>query len=60
MGAPPRQVISAFWDYPNLAYTGVILTFGNDVGLKTAVGWDNVTGNGVPNAQAFADYFFGK
>jgi subtilase family serine protease len=59
-GAPPTQVISAIWDYPNLAYTGVILTFGNDVGLKTAVGWDNVTGNGVPNAQAFADYFFGK
>jgi len=25
--------------------------------LKTKVGWDNVTGVGVPNAQAFADSF---
>jgi subtilase family serine protease len=25
--------------------------------LKTAVGWDNVTGVGVPNAKNFADYF---
>jgi hypothetical protein len=25
--------------------------------LKTKPGWDNVTGVGVPNAQAFADSF---
>lgn len=27
------------------------------VALKTKVGWDNVTGVGVPNGQAFADAF---
>jgi hypothetical protein len=25
--------------------------------LKTKVGWDNVTGMGTPNGQAFADFF---
>ena len=25
--------------------------------LRTAVGWDDVTGVGTPNAQAFVDYF---
>ena len=28
--------------------------------LKTKAGWDNVTGVGSPNGQAFADSFFGK
>jgi len=28
--------------------------------LHTKAGWDNVTGVGTPNAQAFADYFYGK
>lgn len=28
--------------------------------LRTKAGWDNVTGVGTPNAQAFADYFYGK
>jgi subtilase family serine protease len=28
--------------------------------LHTKKGWDNVTGVGTPNAQAFADYFYGK
>jgi subtilase family serine protease len=28
--------------------------------LHTKVGWDNVTGVGTPNAQAFADFFFNK
>jgi hypothetical protein len=28
--------------------------------LHTKVGWDNVTGVGTPNAQAFADSFYGK
>jgi subtilase family serine protease len=49
--------VSALWDYPLLQDTGILLTFGTDSGLKTAVGWDNVTGVGVPNGKAFADYF---
>jgi subtilase family serine protease len=28
--------------------------------LHTKKGWDNVTGVGTPNAQAFADFFYGK
>jgi subtilase family serine protease len=28
--------------------------------LTTKKGWDNVTGVGTPNAQAFADFFYGK
>jgi hypothetical protein len=28
-----------------------------DPGLNTTRGWDNVTGVGTPNAQAFADFF---
>jgi len=32
-----------------------VLTFGTDSSLKTAVGWDNVTGVGTPNGQAFVD-----
>jgi hypothetical protein len=34
-----------------------IITFGTDSSLKTAKGWDNVTGLGTPNGQAFADFF---
>ena len=32
-----------------------VLTFGTDSSLKTAVGWDNVTGVGTPNGQAFVN-----
>jgi subtilase family serine protease len=32
----------------------------NTQALATKKGWDNVTGVGTPNAQAFADYFHGK
>jgi len=49
--------VSALWDYPLLPNTAVLLTFGTDTGLTVTKGWDNVTGNGVPNAKAFADYF---
>ncbi len=51
--------VSVIWNYPAtaLADTALILTFGTDSGLKTAKGWDNVTGLGVPNGQAFAEYF---
>src|ERR1700728_654401 len=34
-----------------------IVTFGTDSSLKTKTGWDNVTGLGTPNGQAFADFF---
>ena len=48
---------SALWNYPALADTLVLLTFGTDSSLKTRVGWDNVTGVGTPNGKAFADAF---
>jgi hypothetical protein len=51
---------SGLWDYPLIQDTTFLLTFGTDSGLKTAVGWDNVTGLGTPNGQAFADYFQAK
>ena len=59
-GQPSSQIVTAIWDYPLLVSTSVILSFGDDIGLNVTPGWDNVTGVGVPNAQAFADYFFGK
>jgi hypothetical protein len=34
-----------------------VITFGTDSGLKTTHGWDNVTGVGTPNGQAFAESF---
>jgi subtilase family serine protease len=52
--------IDAIWDYPSFESTAVAITFGTDSGLKVKKGWDNVTGVGTPNGQAFADYFFGK
>lgn len=52
--------IDAIWDYPWIQDTALAITFGTDSGLKTKKGWDNVTGVGVPNGQAFADYFYGK
>lgn len=48
---------SALWNYPLYEDTTFLLTFGTDSGLATAKGWDNVTGVGVPNGKAFADYF---
>ena len=48
---------SALWDIPLEQDTTVVLTFGTDTGLKTARGWDNVTGLGTPNGKAFADFF---
>jgi subtilase family serine protease len=52
--------LSAIWDYPILANTAVLVTFGTDTGLKVTKGWDNVTGVGVPGGAAFADYFLPK
>ncbi len=48
---------SALRDIPLYQDTTYVITFGTDTGLRTAVGWDNVTGLGTPNAKAFADYF---
>jgi subtilase family serine protease len=59
-GLPKSKFISALWDYPFLESTTAILTFGDDLGLTTKTGWDDVTGVGVPNAKAFADSFYGK
>jgi subtilase family serine protease len=49
------KFISAIWDISSNYADGV--TFGTDTSLTVKKGWDNVTGLGTPNAQAFADYF---
>jgi subtilase family serine protease len=68
------KFVSALWDYPFYQLTALVISFGTDCAavpgfgtpcdsssaLRTKVGWDNVTGVGTPNANAFADYFFGK
>jgi subtilase family serine protease len=59
-GDSSGKFVSALWDYYPLDDTWVVVSFGTDFGLKTAPGWDDVTGVGTPNAQAFADFFFGK
>ena len=71
-GTAPAKFVSALWDYPYLQYTALVISFGTDcttspgfgvtpcnspTALQTKVGWDNVTGVGVPNAKAFADAF---
>jgi subtilase family serine protease len=50
------QFYSALWT-PQYSGETLVVTFGTDTGLKTTNGWDNVTGLGTPNGQAFADYF---
>ncbi|HWO34441.1 MAG TPA: hypothetical protein VNO32_37080 [Candidatus Acidoferrum sp.] len=60
VGKPREAFVSALWDAFNLEETAFVLSFGTDLGLHTNKGWDNVTGVGTPNAQAFADFFFGK
>jgi len=57
MGIPPAKFVSAIWDYADYEYTALALSFGTDPGLVVRPGWDNVTGVGSPNGQAFADYF---
>jgi subtilase family serine protease len=52
-----RRFYSVVWNYPLEQDTAYVLTFGTDSSLATKPGWDNVTGLGVPNGQAFADYF---
>jgi len=75
-GEGPGSFVSAIWNYPWIVDTAVVLSFGTDcdqangagyvtqcnspTALHTKVGWDNVTGVGVPNAKAFADFFAPK
>jgi subtilase family serine protease len=59
-GVQPGNFVSALWDDFTLEDTAVVVTFGTDLGLKITPGWDNVTGVGTPNAQAFADFFYGQ
>jgi subtilase family serine protease len=76
-GATAKSYVSAIWDYPQMLYTALVISFGSDcadvpeyyydgtscndpASLHTKKGWDNVTGVGTPNAQAFADFFYGK
>jgi hypothetical protein len=71
-GAAGVNFYSVLWDYPLYSDLVYVISFGTDcttvidgfgtlcttsTALKTAVGWDNVTGVGTPNAQAFADSF---
>ncbi len=56
-GVSSGKFVSAIWDYADLQDTALVISFGTDSGLKTAKGWDNVTGVGAPNAKAFADFF---
>lgn len=71
-GATEGKFYSALWDYPYQGGIAFVISFGTDCttvsggfgtlctdssALKTGAGWDNVTGVGTPNAQAFADSF---
>jgi subtilase family serine protease len=69
----PGHFISAIWDYEVFQDTALVISFGTDcdaaygygyitecnssTALHTKLGWDNVTGVGTPNGQAFADSF---
>lgn len=69
-GKVSGKFVSALWDFPATQDTALVISFGTDCdatgfftpcnsasALHTKPGWDNVTGVGVPNAQAFADSF---
>jgi subtilase family serine protease len=47
----------ALWNVPLNQNTVELVTFGTDTHLKTAPGWDDVTGVGVPIPKSFADHF---
>jgi len=55
-----HQFVSALWDIFTDEDTAAVVSFGTDPGLTIAPGWDNVTGVGTPNAQAFADFFYAQ
>jgi subtilase family serine protease len=47
----------ALWNIPLNQGTVQLVTFGTDTHLRTAPGWDDVTGVGVPKPTAFANFF---
>jgi subtilase family serine protease len=51
------EFYSAIWHDPAAENTALTVSFGQNYYLKVGVGWDDVTGVGTPNAQAFADWF---
>jgi subtilase family serine protease len=70
--ATPAKFFTALWDEGTGYDTALVVSFGTDCtaspidggtlctdpsALHTKTGWDNVTGVGTPNAQAFADSF---
>jgi subtilase family serine protease len=55
-----HEFVSALWDIFTEEETAAVVSFGTDPGLNITAGWDNVTGVGTPNAQAFADFFFAQ
>ncbi len=46
--------LSALYNSP-FSTRWLVITFGTDTSLKTAMGWDDVTGVGTPNGSAFVD-----
>jgi subtilase family serine protease len=58
MGVPAGTTYySGLWSYPFYGDLVLAISFGTDTSLKTNPGWDDMTGVGVPNAEAFANYF---
>jgi subtilase family serine protease len=70
--AAPGKFVSALWDVGTGYNVALAVSFGTDCSmspddfgtlcdeksaLHTKLGWDNVTGVGTPNGQAFADAF---
>jgi subtilase family serine protease len=53
---------SALWQNPSgEENTALVLSFGEDFTMKTAAGWDEVTGMGAPlDAKIFVDWIGGK
>lgn len=48
---------TAIFDEPLEQDTTYAVSFGTDLSLTTTAGWDDMTGLGTPNPEAFADYF---
>ncbi|HEY1889251.1 MAG TPA: protease pro-enzyme activation domain-containing protein [Steroidobacteraceae bacterium] len=59
---PFSPFYSALWQNPDgVENTALVLSFGGDSVMKTAVGWDEVTGMGTPrDAKAFVDWVGGN
>jgi subtilase family serine protease len=57
MGVSGGTFYSGIWNYPFEEDFVFAISFGTDSSLATGTGWDDVTGVGTPNGQAFADWF---